>query len=388
MKLSNGELGSSGAISKEKVQKLRQERPNYTEETLCLFRVHHVLADGVSMSVALGDASDEADELQGNMLQQIHERSEKMTQRSFLQILIATFQKYILFFAFGSIRALAHQFWRMMTSSNPFDEILARSSIPAGRRSTSWRDAASVDEVKKIAKALDPRGATVNDVFVSCVTAAVERQLMQHHKQLNASRQTQNNDSSSSSSNNKGNNVTIPSYINVVVPVHLNGGVLLPGQSLGNKIGGFVSQVPAKMSPPKGQATSTDRLRQVSASLRSGKSTPAPFISWIMAKFCSDYLPETVAQTAILKGNAKAVAVISNVRGFPFRVHWMGRPVESLCAFLPLPPGIPIGVVIQSYAGELSLSIDADVRAVPDADCFAGWMMEEYARLRTEAAGL
>eukprot|EP00816_Leptocylindrus_hargravesii_P012561 CAMPEP_0196816426 /NCGR_PEP_ID=MMETSP1362-20130617/55281_1 /TAXON_ID=163516 /ORGANISM="Leptocylindrus danicus, Strain CCMP1856" /LENGTH=609 /DNA_ID=CAMNT_0042193761 /DNA_START=53 /DNA_END=1882 /DNA_ORIENTATION=- len=378
VRLSKGELGSSGAISKEKAKKLREIKPTYTEETLCLFRVHHVLADGVSMSVALGDASDEANELNDKILQKINERSEKIKHQSFLQIIIAAFQTYILFFMLGSIKALAHQFWRMWTSSNPFDEILSNSSIPAGRRSTTWGDAASVDEVKQIAKLLAPQ-ATVNDVFVSCVTAAIERQLIEH-KQLAATKLKRNDESKL---NDRNNNITIPSHINVVIPVHLNGGILPPGQSLGNKIGGFVSQVPAKM--PFSNATSAARLRQVSASLRSGKSTPAPLISWMMAKFCSDYLPETVAQTAILKGNAKAVAVISNVRGFPFQVHWMGRPVEFLCAFLPLPPGIPIGVVVQSYAGELSFSIDADMRAVPDADSFAGWMMEEYDRLRTEA---
>jgi hypothetical protein len=82
--------------------------------------------------------------------------------------------------------------------------------------------------------------------------------------------------------------------------------------------------------------------------------------------------------------NGQSAAVVSNVKGFPFKTHWNGRRNEVLCAFLPLPPGIPIGCVIQSYGGEVSFSIDADKRAVPDAGQFADWMLLEYERLKQE----
>lgn len=85
--------------------------------------------------------------------------------------------------------------------------------------------------------------------------------------------------------------------------------------------------------------------------------------------------------------------------------------VESAHGFLPLPPGIPVGVgefdlnvifllmptslmnglllqlptVVQSYAGGMSLSVTAEKWAVPDADSFLIWVMEEYIRLRDSA---
>jgi hypothetical protein len=41
--------------------------------------------------------------------------------------------------------------------------------------------------------------------------------------------------------------------------------------------------------------------------------------------------------------------------------------------------------VVQSYAGCMSLSVTAEKWAVPDADEFLLWVMEEYERLRVAA---
>ena len=59
-----------------------------------------------------------------------------------------------------------------------------------------------------------------------------------------------------------------------------------------------------------------------------------------------------------------------------------------LAGFLPLPPGIPIGVVVQSYAGTISLSVTSEKWAVPDADKFLRWTLDEYNRLSEEATEL
>ena len=56
-----------------------------------------------------------------------------------------------------------------------------------------------------------------------------------------------------------------------------------------------------------------------------------------------------------------------------------------MAGFLPLPPGIPVGVVVMSYAGVVSLTVTAQPWAVPDADQFLVWMLEEYQRLLRES---
>ena len=49
--------------------------------------------------------------------------------------------------------------------------------------------------------------------------------------------------------------------------------------------------------------------------------------------------------------------------------------------FVPLPPGVPIGVVVMSYAGNVNLTLTAEPWAVPDPDMFLSWILEEYLRL-------
>ena len=76
---------------------------------------------------------------------------------------------------------------------------------------------------------------------------------------------------------------------------------------------------------------------------------------------------------------------VSNNRGYDKKLHINGMTVESAAGFIPLPPGLPIGVVVQSYAGTMSLSVTAEKWAVPDPDKFLRWVLDEYQRLCEEA---
>jgi hypothetical protein len=141
----------------------------------------------------------------------------------------------------------------------------------------------------------------------------------------------------------------------------------------------------------RGGATSScpsDRLFKVHQALKRSKQSPAAFLSHYLAKFCSDYLPEQWTMGIFQRANANACVAISNNRGYKEKIHLNGMRVESAHGFLPLPPGIPIGVVVQSYAGVMSLSVTAEKWAVPDADKFLRWTLDEYSRLLETAAKL
>ena len=79
---------------------------------------------------------------------------------------------------------------------------------------------------------------------------------------------------------------------------------------------------------------------------------------------------------------------MSNVRGYDRKLHINGMEIQSAVGFLPLPPGIPVGLVVQSYAGTMSLTVTAEKWAVPDADQFLSWVLEEYRRLGEAASKL
>ena len=52
---------------------------------------------------------------------------------------------------------------------------------------------------------------------------------------------------------------------------------------------------------------------------------------------------------------------------------------------MPPPPGVPVGVGLASVGGALTLTVNADARAIPDARRFLGRVLDEYETLRAAA---
>ncbi|KAL7517552.1 hypothetical protein ACHAWX_002465 [Stephanocyclus meneghinianus] len=422
VKISNGPLGSSGAISRAKVdaivQKIKNDERQLLEntkrneeiqsrrfgvgelwsdaarkaefmpiESVLLFRTHHALADGASIIAALTDLCDEAEEIRAEIkkvLRKWKQREKRGTSMRRLLSRLVRYTKMWIWLIFGTMRAFFYQMYLQITTrGNPFDAVkedAERKGLLVTGRSVSWCDAAPLEEAKQIAQTIgQAKGVniTVNDLFVSCITSAIVRQLNEHEEFMAPMSAHEHRPATR--------------HINVVIPVHLRGGVVLPGESVGNRIGAFVTRCPGEMknSDVGEEATqSTERLLRVNRSLCYSKNSPAPLISHYLAKFCSDYLPDTWTQSLFKRANANACVVVSNNRGYHKKLHIGGMAIESAHAFLPLPPGIPVGVVVQSYAGGLSLSVTAEKWAVPDPDTFLLWVMEEYERLRNDAAKL
>ena len=334
----------------------------HNSETLALFRNHHCLCDGVSLSAAVADLSNESKELRDKILLNVEMYKQRILRTSFVQRALSFIVGSLTYYIFGSIVALTLQAWNMVVSSNPFEKFMKKGS--SSERSVSWKYLASVEDAKRVTKSIK-KGAKLNDLFVACLTSAIERQY-----------------DSISKSNNISTKSKDPTSVNLIVTTHLKGGIILPSESIGNKIGAFAVTTPFKSKA----GSSIKRLRTISKALQLMKRTPAPQISYFVTSFISNYLPQCVAQYALVKANCHAVATISNVHGFPETIHWAGNPVEMICAFLPLPAGIPIGIVVTSYNGRIIMSVDADANVVPDADQFLQWMVEEYETIKSEAS--
>lgn len=326
-----------------------------------VFQGHHALGDGVSMGAAMFDFYDEADALRRVVREKI--AAYRRRARSPWQRWVRFWQR-LLYGLVQAFRALWHQGRLLVCSlveSNPWSRLrrvalLERRTSAPTARSLSWSPVASLEQIKWVCDELGA-GVTVNDLFVSLVSAALARQLEFHrvvHEGLPKQRS-----------------------VHIAVPVHLKGGVVLPGESVGNNIGAFVARLP-------GETYETDcvqRLRDVSRELHAVKRTPIAVIGYMMARtlsYASSVLPVSWASRLYAYSNAGSIAVVSNNRASPQPVHLAGREVEDVYGFVPLPPGIPVGVVVMSYAGKVNCSVAAEPWAVPDADQFVKWMLEEY----------
>lgn len=375
-----GKVGQSGAIP-------ATSSPSAANavESLLLFRAHHCMADGVSLGAIFGDLMDEGNHFQEMIQEKLKAfRRQKKSWWKRLQI-------FLYYWCWGTIRAFGYQFYLYLSSlvsTNPWKILQAAASDQVSSsededhphvRTLSWIQIATVDEVKQVAeyftkqhKKINPNASkqqkmTVNDIFCSCITGATAK-LMQYHRQ-------QTNSESSS--------LVLP-YLNLVMPVHMQGGLLLPGQSMGNKIGAIVSQVPAEAAEG-----ASERLHQVHDTLWNRKQTPTAALSYIIAQTfggtLGTLLGPRLTSWLFSKAHANASVVVTNVRGPETAAHLGGRKVEANLGFLPLPPGVPIGLVVMSYDQKITLTVMAEPWAVPDADRFLTWVVEEYQELVQEA---
>ena len=357
VQISSGELGSSGAISKQRVEQIKQERSNEQQgeqptikESVLLFKCHHCMGDAVSFVTAISDLIDEADEIKELIRNEIQKRKMKLKEMKWWKKLLRAIQK-VLWFLFGSMEAIMkHVYLLATTKKNPFLIALGEESsekLVGNGRSISWCDVAPVDEVKLVAKKVGSDSTTINDIFVSCVSAAIARQLSEHQ---------QNNAQSTALRRPTSKDEEILPKMNVVIPAHLNGGILPPGKSISNLIGAFVAQVPCQMDKA---SFASDRLVQVHNSLDRAKRSPAPFVSYYIAKFTARWAPERLAVRLFNGSSANAAVAITNSRTlFKKKVHINGRRIEATGGFLPLPPNIPVGVAISSYGSVITLSIN------------------------------
>ena len=376
--------------------------------TLLLFRGHHVLADGASMAAAFMDVFDEADLLR-NQIQSAVEQyrlRRKRRKRTIWQLL---WRKWVQFvqLCYGTILSFMHMirlmYYQAFVDRNPWKVIkhqskIGETSVGDAARTVSWSDVASVEQVKWVADTLSDSGKnkkksslkiTVNDVFTACVTAAMSKQLQYHRQRMQELSLKKSPDA-------KSENTTVldeQKFLHVAVPVHLKGGVVLPNESVSNCIGALVARVPCEMNEDEcrddGRSTtnrSVDRLRAVSSELHAIKRTPTAIISFIMAKALStitamNIFPSSWMSYLYANANAGSMVVVSNNRGPSIPVHIDGHKVESITGFVPLPPGIPVGVVVMSYAGRINCALSAEPWAIPDGDQFMLWILEEYLQL-------
>lgn len=387
-------------------------------ESLIVFSAHHALADGVSLSAAFTDLCDEGPMLQDAILQEWNKRKLQKKRRKPLSL----WQKLqsLVHFVWACLQALGYQFqlWLVSPRHSPLQDHLLLVSPEGSRisRTLSWSQVATVDEIKRVAQSFGDK-VTVNDLLVSCVSAAIAR-LIQHHRQhesilqqaktefgnrattttmTTTSHATDNTTTTQPSKNNnknkKKNDQRVKS-INVVIPVHLGGGVLLPGQSLGNKIGAMLARIPCEVSDENSQqqeqqddnANSIHRLEQIHTILERVKQSPTAILSYALARTLASpplswMLPSSWITSIFTKSQLGATCVITNVRGPTQELHVEGRRVVTAQPFLPLPPGVPIGVALFSYAGVMNVSVNAQAWAVPNADQFLLWVVEEYQRL-------
>ena len=293
------------------------------------------MADGVSLGAFFGDLADEGEEFRQKLVEGIAKFKARRKKIPWWKKLLI----FLYYWCFGTLKALLYQGYLFVSSwttgrNSPWEALRqaynARNNLLPGQdilepRSLAWQEIAPVDEVKDVAEYYSKRTKsriTINDIFCSCVNAAIVK-LLQYQRIVNPWLTK---------------DLELP-YLNLVIPVHLHGGVLLPGKSMGNKIGAMVARMPCEEGIEESDTPSDmaeNRLKEVNRILTERKQTPAAVLSYMMASFMGywssvgsgnrhrqnagdvgETAPVASSWTSWLFENAHANAsvVVTNVRG-------------------------------------------------------------------------
>lgn len=188
-------------------------------------------------------------------------------------------------------------------------------------------------------------GGSVNDVVLTAITAAFRDLLVRR------------------------GDVVDDATISSLVPVSIRSG---DDHTYNNQVSMMIAELPVGVADP------LDRLSAVTAGMnelkRSNQATAG-----VAAFDVVDRIPPALfaaavraAMTIMRHAPQRTInTVTTNVAGPPYPLFALGREMTDYLPFVPLSPGVRIGVAILSYHGRLAFGITGDYDSAPDLQTMA-----------------
>ncbi|MBS3804543.1 MAG: wax ester/triacylglycerol synthase family O-acyltransferase [Oleiphilaceae bacterium] len=340
---------------------------NYDGGCALVIRIHHCIADGISLVRVLLSLTDRSPDAKAPKLQKAP--AIKFTPRGLLGRYINRAVKYgqasvyqLRLFGDAVIKQPSYPLKLTNTASKIAMECarlgFARSEpntglkkALTGRKKVAWAEPPlSLAEVKLCARAL---GGTTNDVLMAVATGALRRH-------FNATKER------------------IPQRgLRVAVPFNLRS-LRQPLESLGNEFGLVLVTLPVEVESPLA------RFRQVQKHMNRLKESYQAQITYSLLDIFGRG-PDVLERRAIALISSKASAVLTNVPGPKKPVYLAGVKLKQPMFWVPQTGDIGIGMSIFSYAGtvQFGLTVDRGINADPVA--IMSYFRESFEELRDHA---
>lgn len=214
----------------------------------------------------------------------------------------------------------------------PFDPKTCFKGPLGVRKRVAWSNRISLENVKTTGKALD---ATINDVLIASVAGALRQYLMMRGDRV---RETE---------------------LRAAIPVSIRE----PGTAfeLGNKFSLVFLALPVHIEDP------VFRLREVKKRMDHLKQSPDAAVAFMVLRTLGISSAAIAKRASNFFGN-KATAVLTNVPGPPKPLYFSGKKVENFIGWVPRAGRVGMGISIFSYAGKVGIGLVTDEGLVPDPD--------------------
>lgn len=340
---------------------------SYQGGSALLVRIHHCIADGISLVRVMLSLTDKTPNPQAPAtLPRSHKP--RLRSRSWLQQVMHRATDNLQA-ASDQARMLLHQAReqpdypiKLATTAGavamdlvrlglaPFEPKTGLKRPLSGRKQVAWAEPLDLAEVKACAKAL---GGTINDVLLCTVTGALQRHFTHKGEKIPAS------------------------GIRVAVPFNLRP-LDQPINTLGNRFGLVLVNLPIEVLDPY------MCFRQVQDNMNRLKRSYQAQVTYSLLDLFGRG-PDVLERRALSILSNKASAVLTNVPGPRYALYLAGSKLTQPMFWVPQSGNIGIGMSIFSYAGTVQFGITVDKAIHADPQAVMGYFSESFAAIRQKA---
>ncbi|MCA9963434.1 MAG: wax ester/triacylglycerol synthase family O-acyltransferase [Anaerolineales bacterium] len=236
-----------------------------------------------------------------------------------------------------------------MALRSPDPDTLFRGALGV-RKAVAWSNPLPLADIKAIKTVM---GGGVNDVVITAVAGGLRRYLL-----------------------GKGQPVGGLSF-RVALPVNIRSKEEM--LTLGNKFGLVFLDLPV------GEADVVERLAVARERLAVLKQSPEAVLSFGMLQAVGLTPAEMQAQMAKMWGG-QITAVLTNLPGPPIPLYLAGQAIDHIMVWEPQLGRTGLSLSILSYAGQVYIGITTDAGLVPDPDLILDGVYAEYEEMMVLAA--
>jgi diacylglycerol O-acyltransferase / wax synthase len=208
-------------------------------------------------------------------------------------------------------------------------------------KKVAWSEPFSVPEIKKIAHY---RHATVNDVMSAVAAGAIQRYMKLHNGHRNRN-------------------------LRAFILVNLRGREF--DEELGNKFGLVFLTLPLDREGPM------DLLDGIKSGMDSLKAS-AEYAGTYLILHILGLMPEWIEHLAVRILDTKGTFVVTNVPGPRGLLFLAGAPIGSIKGWVPQSGRIGVGLSFISYNDQLVVGLNVDAGLMPDPEKFLQLFTEEF----------
>ena len=335
---------------------------NYGRGCVLLGRMHHCIADGISLIQVLLSLTDEEPDAPlaesetgpsqhvnplGALLKPVTAtvRTGGRVTRKLVGESLETLTHPTRLVDLAKLGADGAASLARLTLRPPDQKTLFKGALDVAKRA-AWSEAVPLAEVKAIGQAV---GGTVNDVLLTAMTGALRRYLQGRGEPV------------------EGLN------FRAAVPVNLR--PFEDGVNLGNKFGLVFLSLPVGLADP------IERVFEFKRRMAALKGSTEAVVAFGILNVIG-FSPQQIQDMAVNMFGSKATCVMTNVPGPRQTLYFAGKPIRTMMFWAPQSGRLGLGVSLLSYAGEVRLGVATDAGLAPDPETIIENFHLEFAEFR------